>query len=391
MKNKYRGLLSFLLTNVLAAGACQGFFGASPSTPGGAVPTSAPGGDIKQTVQGLFSSGTQASGSGAPSAADAMASFPLAPDSKMVSNSADSAKPGETKGNFTIQSTAVVGTVVQFYKDELPKQGWVLRYSDPNRQGGATLYWKKNFIFLTLDFRYENAVLVAHGNYNFVDPQSLQERIKDFPLPDHTELTSSSNTAWKFYVQQDYSTVAGFYTSQADSRHWTSCIHPGSGSQGEGDDGGGSRIKFPNGVTPMPSPTTDTRASKELQCNLPDGNEVDIQVYPHGNAAILNVSLIIKNLSSSGLPKDIPLYPGATVQIMDIGSASYTIGADAATVKVYYLEHMPAAGWVPDGDPMESGGMFVQDWKKDSQRITLSIIPNGSGSMLMIDCPTCKS
>ena len=72
---------------------------------------------------------------------DIQGSFPLPPDSRITSP--DSSDPGDPGGSFTIQTQSAPETVVKFYADTLPKQGWILRYTDANFSGGAIQYWKK--------------------------------------------------------------------------------------------------------------------------------------------------------------------------------------------------------------------------------------------------------
>jgi hypothetical protein len=383
-----RSILPFLAAGFLAA-ACS-LFGAAQS---GVQKTNT------QTAAGRTSSvvsTNQPSGSQDTSVSSLMKSFPVPPNSTMDSNSAESDEPDATSGSFIISSTSDIATVVSFYETELPKHGWTLRYADANTACGVTQYWKNKNIYLSLAFRYEETALTIDGQYLRVDAQSIGKYLQDFPLPERSELVDSSSTSWEFYILQDYKAVELFYRQKLLALQWTADATPvpveaSCGVENPADcEGGGGGSSCPSGVTPMPSPTFDSRKSITLLYTMPNNNEVELEIVPHGNATILYVNITLKGLDSAGLPADVPIYPGAVLQMVTPGTVEYQIDASLDTVKKYYEEQMKAAGWTPDGNAIEISGSYLQTWKKDNQKITVQIMSTGTGSMLILDCSTCR-
>jgi hypothetical protein len=206
----------------------------------------------------------------------------------------------------------------------------------------------------------------------------LEKLPKDFPIPDKAELTNASNTSWDFTIDQDFAAVIAFYTKA--SAEWGPCSGPG--GQGEGDDGGGST--FPPGASPMPSPTRDSRPAKELCWVLPSKNQVELYIRPHGDATLLHVYVTSLNPSDSGLPADIPIYPGATIQSAEPGSVTFMAGAGLEKVKAFYQEKLTAAGWTLDGQPIEAEGTIMMNWKEGAQTVMIVITAMGANDCLVM-------
>jgi hypothetical protein len=386
--NHKHSILPFLAAGFLAL-ACS-LFGAAQSGVQKENTQTAAGGTLS------IVSTSQPSGSQDTSVSTLMKSFPVPPNSNMDSNSAESDEPDATSGSFIISSTSDLPTVLSFYETELPKHGWALRYADTNTECGVTQYWKNKAVYLSLAFRYEEGALTIDGQYLRVETQSIDKYLQDFPLPETAELVDSSSTSWEFYILQDYKAVELFYRQKLLALQWTADATPvpveaSCGEVNPGDcEGGGGGSSCPSSVTPMPSPTFDSRKSITLLYTMPNNNEVELEIVPHGNATILYVDLTLKSLDSAGLPNDIPIYPGAVLQMVAPGTAEYQIDASLDTVKKYYEEQMKAAGWAPDGNAFEISGSYIQNWKKDNQKISISIMSTGTGSMLILDCSTCR-
>jgi len=387
--NRKRSILLFLAAGFLAV-ACSLPFGAVQTAVQKVATQSANNDTPSATSAG------QPSGSQNTSVPSLMKSFPVPPNSKMDSNSADSDEPDATGGSFVISSTADIAAAVTFYETELPKHGWTLRYTDPNTECGVTQFWKNDALYLSLAFRYEESALAIHGQYRRVDAQSIDKYLPGFPLPETAELVDSSSTSWEFYILQDYKAVELFYRQKLLALQWTADATPvpveaSCGEVNPGDcEGGGGGSNCPAGVSPMPSPTFDSRKSIILLYTMPNHNAVELKIVPHGKATILYVDLTLKGLDSAGLPSDVPIYPGAILQMVAPGTAEYQIDASVDTVKKFYEEQMKAAGWIPDGNASEISGSYIQNWKKNNQKISISIISIGTGSMLILDCSTCR-
>ncbi len=320
---------------------------------------------------------------------DIQGSFPLPPNSQITSP--DSSDPSDSSGSFTIQSQSSPDAVAKFYADTLPMQGWSLRYTDANFTGGVNQYWKKDNIYLTVNIGFDNGQLTIQCEYDLVEAQAAQKLPKDFPLPGQAEMISAEDSSWEFYIPQDYSAVTNFYKGQMASINWkqTPGSGNGAGAQGScGDADCGGNPTFPAGA--MPTATIDTRNENNLSFTMPDGNVVDLIITPHTDGTILNVDLTLKNIASAGLPQGVPIYPGATAQIIIPGSAEFQVNADMKTLEDYYNQQLPSAGWAPDGSPMEVSGSYIQNWTKGNQKITISLVTSDSNTMLMINCPSCN-
>jgi hypothetical protein len=262
-----------------------------------------------------------------------------------------------------------------------------LRYTDANFTGGVNQSWKKDNIYLSVDIGFDQGVLKIKCQYDRVEALAAQKLPKGFPLPAQFEMVQASDSSWEFYIPQDYSAVTNFYKGQIASLNWKQTPGNAGGGQGGCDDCGGSP-GFPAGA--MPTATIDYRNENDLSFTMPDGNVVDLSITPHANGTILNVDLTLKNIASAGLPQDVPIYPGATAQIITPGSAEFQVSADMKTIEDYYNQQLTAAGWAPDGAPMEASGTFIQNWTKGDQKISITLAPSGANIMLMIDCSTCN-
>ena len=319
-------------------------------------------------------------------------SFPLPQNSQLDPNNSSSPEPGDKTGSFTIDSSSGVAQAVNFYLGALPKQGWTLRYSDANFSGGLTQYWKKDDIFLSLDFTFDQMKFIVRAQYNRVDPQAVQGLPEGFPLPGQAELTQASDTDWNFYVPQDYNAVAAFFAQKTASLNWK--LKPGSGPMGGscgGSDCGFQSMTFPAGVTPLPTATLDLRPEKDLEYILPDGNDVKLTITPHQNATILYIDLTLKNIASAGLPTGVPIYQGAVPQMIIPGTAGFEVPASYDTIKNFYLDQMQAAGWAISGTPIETTGAYIADWTKGNQALSITITANGDNdTYFTIACSSCK-
>jgi hypothetical protein len=299
--------------------------------------------------------------------------FPIPTDTEIDPENVNEGDPD--RGSFTLRSTAALDGLVDFYKTTLPTEGWTYRYTDANDLGGVTQFWKKDNSYISLQFGYDKNEVVVEITYNRIAADALEKLPEDFPVPDKAELTNALDTSWDFYIDQDFGTVTAFYTKA--SAGWAPCS---GGSSGEGDDGGGR--KFPPGVTPMPSPTRDSRPAESYCGVLPSQHQVDLYIRPHGDSTLMHVYLTSLNVSEAGLAADIPIYPGATIQSVKPGNVTFQTGTSLETVKNFYVEKLTAAGWTR-GDFFESAEISQVTWKKGNQSITISITSMGANDCLV--------
>lgn len=375
-----KNLIIFFVAILFLIGACSLPFSALQNVPQTSNPqggTSQPGTATQPPLfGGSGQSGTQT---------NMQQSIPVAPNSQM--DSSNSGKLNDPSGSFTIHSQSTIDAVVGFYATELPKQGWTLRYSDANHSGGETQYWKTDNIYLSLDFGFDEGQLRIQGQYQRLDPKKAQMLPKDFTLPGQAEMVEAGTDSWEFYIPQDYADVTNFFTQQLSSQNWKEAPTPEPMEGGCGGSDCVATLTFPPGVTPMPTATIDPRQGNELSFTMPDGNEIGLTITPHQNGTILDVDETLKNLESARLPQDVPIYPGAVVQLLAPGMAGFQVNADMNTIKNYYLLQLTAAGWTLDISSEDSNGI-LENWVKGNQKVSIFISSSGA-SNLSISCSTC--
>jgi hypothetical protein len=374
-----KNLIILFIAVLFLVGACSLSSRSTQAVPQTSSPQGSPSQLETATQPPLF--GGNAQGGSSP---DIQKTFPVPPDSQM--SSPDNYDPDATSGSFTIQSQSTPDAMNKFYADQLPALGWTLRYSDANFTGGVNQYWKKDDIYLSLNIGFDEGQLKIQCEYNLVEAQAAQKLPKGFPLPGQFEMVQAGDTSWEFYIPQDYTAVTNFYTQKLSAMNWKE-EPPPAPMEGEGDNSGSSKT-WPAGA--MPTATIDYRPENQLSFSMPDGNVVELHISPHQNGTILYVDLTMKNIASAGLPQDVPIYPGATVQIITPGNASFLVNADLKTIENYYIDQLKAAGWSPDGNPFEMSGTYNQNWVKGDQKITIALVTSDTNTMLMIDCETCN-
>jgi hypothetical protein len=394
----HKNMVVLFVAVLFLVGACNLASHTIQGVPPTSVPQSVPS-QLETATQPVFSgqsgSGTATKppltgGNGqSGSKPDILGSFPLPPNSQITSP--DSSDPSDSSGSFTVQSQSSPDAVAKFYADALPMQGWSLRYTDANFTGGVNQYWKKDNIYLTVNIGFVDGQLTIHCQYNLVEAQAAQKLPMGFPLPGQAEMVSAEDTSWEFYIPQDYSAVTNFYKGKMASINWKQTPGSGNGAGGQGSCGDadcGGNTTFPTGA--MPTATIDTRNENDLSFTMLDGNVVDLTITPHTDGTILDVDVTLKNIVSAGLPQDVPIYPGATVQIITPGSAEFQVNADIKTLEDYYNKQLTAAGWAPSDSSVEASGSYIQDWTKGDQKITISLVTSDSNTMLGINCPSCN-
>jgi hypothetical protein len=359
-----------LFSSVLACG----LGGGKPSNPSAVTPTPPPA-DSKEapsvaetTPEAGEEPQDQVGSSGGISD-----SFPLPEGTTINADSINEDDPD--RGWFKLDTTAEMSDLVDFYQSNLPDQGWTYRYTDANYLGGVTQYWKYIDKYVSVQFGYDQDEEVVKVDYVRIGPESVVRFPANFPLPENAEFTRAGDTSWNLYVNQDYSAVNSFYTEASSG--WSKCSGFSGSMAGEGDDGG---QKFPAEVTPMPAPTRDSRPWKDYCWVLPDKNQVELTIAPHGDATLLFVDVTSLNVSDSGLPEGIQVYPGATILSSTPGMIMFQANASLETIVKFYTEGLTAAGWTTNGAPFSAGGAYLMNWQKGDQTVMITISEMGGGT-----------
>ena len=91
--------------------------------------------------------------------------------------------------------------------------------------------------------------------------------------------------------------------------------------------------------------------------------------------------------SQSGLPADVPLYPGATGLSKPSGEVVQFETSDTADqVDQYYQQQMPAQKWTLLSS-VKQGVNIIQAWQKDKRIVTIAIMPQGGKTVVIIAFP----
>jgi hypothetical protein len=93
--------------------------------------------------------------------------------------------------------------------------------------------------------------------------------------------------------------------------------------------------------------------------------------------------------SKSGLPSDIPLYPGAT-NLRNMGGQGIAFDApdQLDQVAAFYRQHMAAGGWKSITD-MQDGTSLVQVWQKAGRMVSLQIsLKDGKTTVILMQSNT---
>lgn len=81
---------------------------------------------------------------------------------------------------------------------------------------------------------------------------------------------------------------------------------------------------------------------------------------------------------ATGVPEDIPVYPGATDQTIMGALITFSSGDPVADVAEFYRNEMPRQGWTA-GEESTLGNMVTQEWTKGNRKASLMIVPKDEG------------
>jgi len=376
--NKFIFLLSIIaiLAVTVACGLGGGKSANSPTEP---TTPSASSSDESPSIEETIPVTGEALQDQAGSTGGISDSFPLPEGTTINADSINEDDPD--RGWFKLDSTAELSGLIDFYQSNLPDQGWTYRYTDANYLGGVTQYWKYIDKYVSVQFGYDQDEEVVRVDYVRVGPETVVRFPANFPLPENAEFTRAGDTSWNLYIDQDYAAVNSFYAKASSG--WSKCSGFISGAmEGEcGGDCGGPN--FPQGVTPMPAPTRDARPWKDYCWVLPDKNQVELTIAPHGDATLLVVDVTSLNASDADLPEGIQVYPGATIQSSAPGMIMFQANASLEKVKAFYKDSLTKAGWTSNGEPYSAGGATLMNWQKGNQIVMITISDMGGGASVV--------
>ncbi|MGQ9717970.1 MAG: hypothetical protein ACUVR6_09845 [Anaerolineae bacterium] len=92
---------------------------------------------------------------------------------------------------------------------------------------------------------------------------------------------------------------------------------------------------------------------------------------------------------ATGMPEDIPVYPGATDQSIMGNLIMFSSADPVADVAEFYRNEMPGLGWTA-GEESTLGNMVTQEWTKGNRKASLMLTPKDEGGcnvMISIEQP----
>jgi hypothetical protein len=310
--------------------------------------------------------------------------FPIASETEFDPDSDVTDDP--EGGSFRLISTATLSNLIHFYETTLPNLGWTLRYTDANYVGGVSQYWQYGDLYVTLQFGYGENLAQIRVVYSRIGKNALASFPALLPIAEKAELTDFNGASWDFFVGQDYSVLNSFYLNA--SKTWSNCSGYFGGnpdaSCGGDDCGGASTLHLPPGAIPMPAPTQDSRVWKTYCWVLPDQNQVELTIAPHGDDSLLFINVTSLNPSTANLPAGIAIYPGATIQSSEPNTVIFNAPDDWKAVKTFYEQSLTTAGWTSSGPLVETEGSVLMNWQKGSQTVLLSIAGMGGNTCMVI-------
>ncbi len=163
--------------------------------------------------------------------------------------------------------------------------------------------------------------------------------------------------------------------------------------------------ELPTGDIRLPFAASFTNGSRQISLHLaeakPSGVDVTFLLLgavgssattkptakPGGATATPGVQPTV-NKSESGLPVDVPLYPGATGLIKLTDQAVEFQTSDTPNqVDQFYQQQMPAQKWTLMSNTKQ-GTTIIQLWQKDNRLVSVTIIPQGEKTVVMITFQT---
>lgn len=89
-----------------------------------------------------------------------------------------------------------------------------------------------------------------------------------------------------------------------------------------------------------------------------------------------------------GFPSDVPFYEGLTLQTASTISDTYMLQAQSNEpldkIVQYYVEAMPAQGWVKEAESNQGGVLYISSFKKDGRTAGVSVMSGDDSRTVQI-------
>ena len=155
--------------------------------------------------------------------------------------------------------------------------------------------------------------------------------------------------------------------------------------------------KKPDGDLTLPVSLIFAKGDQKLVVNIDNsahgGLDVDILIHvveaaltsitATPGASLPTIPAATVNPVQSGLPEDIPLYPGATGMLKMENAFTVNSADPVDSVVNFYLKKMPVLGWKLMNN-IATDGTTVLMWQKQSAVVTISVTPDSGETKIII-------
>jgi hypothetical protein len=231
------------------------------------------------------------------------------------------------------------------------------------------------------------------GSASVALPQGCLEVLTDVPVMPDAQSLIRANGMTDFVTASNGRQVLDFYSQKLPPLGWK------------------SDKDLPAGDVPLPFTASFTNGNRQISLHLaeakPSGVDVTFLLLgavgssaatepgakatatpkSGGATATLGVQPTVKK-SESGLPEDVPLYPGATgliklnAQVIEFGTTDTVDQVDQ-----FYQQQMPSQKWTLLNSTKQ-GVNITQIWQKDNRIVSISILSQGGKTVVMITFQT---
>ena len=241
-------------------------------------------------------------------------------------------------------------------------------------------------------FTYELTQVDALGNP--APPQGCPSVLTDFPVLDDAQNLHRLPNGVDYTSQTGVEVISQFYQDQLKQQGWTLVSEHKTNPQKpvlifvnadkkqaatillDASEGSGVWVSAQLRAW-EPAPTL----SPDMQ--IPAEGTPDSTATP-GAALQTNIAPTV-NPSESGLPEDIPLYPGVTVLIKTGGVLKVDSSDPVDSVVGFYLKQMPSLGWTKISNI--SGETTILVWQKSERIVTITVAAIEGKTTIMIIQP----
>ncbi len=211
-------------------------------------------------------------------------------------------------------------------------------------------------------------------------PDGCTEVLTDVPVMPDAQSVVRNNGFTSFQTTSGAAQVIDFYAKNLSAQGWT------------------NDQELPTGEVNLPFTASFTKGERNISLHLTAGDPsgVDVTIMLIGGAAPSPTSepgagptakpglQSTLEFTESGLPKDVPLYPGAT----DLSSPApeilrFQTDDTPDQVDKYYQEQMPLQNWSSLSITNQQG-TIIQVWTKDKRVVSVTIVPQGNKTIVMI-------